>query len=131
QFDARWLAQFVVDQAAVNYYAGLVAAVLDRADRLAERLSAERLVVVERQVARVARFARHREIDRALEQRRVDACFRGRLALPERVGIVDALRVYAERNEQQPCYGKTAAQHLLRLDLGHLRVARPALEVGA
>src|SRR5204862_8267853 len=84
--------------AAVNDDAGLLAAVLDRADRLAERLASEGLVMVERQVARVARFARHREIDRALEQRRVDACFGGRLALPERVGIVDALRVYAERN---------------------------------
>jgi len=61
--DARGLAPFRDDVALVHDEAGLVAALLDRTDRVAEGLAAEGLVVIECEVARVLRLARNRVAD--------------------------------------------------------------------
>ena len=89
--DARRLAPFGDDDALVDDDAGLVAAVLDRSDRLAERLAAERPVVIELEVARVLHLARDGEIDRVLEQLRIDAGFRGRSCAASRRRETSAL----------------------------------------
>jgi hypothetical protein len=67
---------------------GLVGALLDRTDRIAERLAAERLVVIDREVARVLRFGCDRVIDRGFEPRGVDTRFGRRPALPDGVGEI-------------------------------------------
>ena len=94
--DARRLAPFGDDDALVDDDAGLVAAVLDRSDRLAERLAAERPVVIELEVARVLHFARDGEIDRVLEQLRIDAGFRGRSCAASRRRETSALALRTE-----------------------------------
>src|SRR3989449_1134884 len=110
---AQGLAPFGDDVALVDDHARQVAAVLDRADRVAERLAPERLVVVEREIARIACFVRDRVIDRVLEPLRVDARFPGRLALPDGVGIVGCFRLgkSAERDQQQCKEARAAAEH--------------------
>jgi hypothetical protein len=54
------------DVAAVDDESGLLAAVLDRADRVAERLAAEILVMIEDEIARVLRFGAYRVVYRVL-----------------------------------------------------------------
>ena len=84
----RRLSPFGDDVAFVNDEAGLVAAVLDRPDRIAERLAAESLVVIEREIARILRFGRDRVVDCGFEQPGIEAGFGRRLALPLRIGEI-------------------------------------------
>jgi hypothetical protein len=98
--DPRRLAPFGDDYPLVHDHAGQVATILDRADRLAERLApAEGLVVVELEVARVLDLAGDRKVDRRLQELRVDAGLRRRLARP--IGARNALGL--RRAGQQGC----------------------------
>jgi hypothetical protein len=76
------LAPFGDDVALVDDDAGLGPAFLDRPDGVAEGLAAEGLVVVELEVARVLDLVGDGEVDRVLEQARVDAGLRRSLVLP-------------------------------------------------
>ncbi len=71
--DALRLAPFGNDVAVVDDEAGFVAPRLDGADRVAERLAAERLIVVHHEIARILGLAGDGEIDRRLETRRIEA----------------------------------------------------------
>ena len=71
--DAGGIAPFGDDVAVVDDDAGRVAAVLDRADGVAEGLAAEGLVVVHDQVAGVGAFMRDREVDGGLQRGGVGA----------------------------------------------------------
>ena len=85
------LAPFGDQNALVDDDAGQLAAILDRTDGVAERFTAEAPVVVELEVARVLDLIRDGEVDRVLQQLRVDARVRRRLALP--VGARERLRL--------------------------------------
>ena len=82
------LAPFGNDVAFVNDDAGGVAAVLDRPDGIAKRLSPECLVMIELQIARRLGLSRDGKCDRVLQEPGVDARFRRRLLLPHSIGIV-------------------------------------------
>jgi hypothetical protein len=84
--DAQRIAPFGDDVAVADDQAGRVAAVLDRADRVAKRLAAEGLVMVQHEVARRLAFAGDGEVDRLLQDLRIHADFGGRLVLPA-VGV--------------------------------------------
>ena len=91
--DAGRLAPFRDDVTLVHDEAGLVATLLDRTDRVTERLAAEGLVVIDHEVARVLRLARDRVVDRGLQPRAVDAGLGRRPALPDGIREIAGLGV--------------------------------------
>jgi hypothetical protein len=77
---------FGYDVAAPDYHSRRIAARLEGTDRVAERLSAERLNVGEQQVAGRLRFVRDSEGDSRREPRRVHADLSRTATLPASVG---------------------------------------------
>ena len=87
--DAQRLAPFGDDISMVNDQAGRVAAVLDGADGVAERFTAERLIVVDDEIARVLDLVRNGKVGGLLEPCRIEPGFHRRFMLPHRIRIVD------------------------------------------
>src|SRR4051812_35140495 len=90
--DARGLTPLSDDVTSVHDESRLVAAFFDGTDRIAERLAAERLIVIERKIARIFHFCGDRMVDCSLQPRLIDAGFVRRLALPGSIRKITRLR---------------------------------------
>src|SRR6266516_1847192 len=119
--DPRRLAPFRDHVAAANDQAGGVAAILDRPDRIAERLAAEGLVMIELEIAWRLGLAGDCKIDRVFERLLIHADVGGLPVLPDRVRVIGrfplprlaGLRLYLHRicEEKQRKQSNAAAAH--------------------
>src|SRR6202008_873161 len=69
--------------------------------RLAVGLAAERLVVIQREVARIADFVGDRVVDRVLQALGFESDFGGGFALPVRVGVVLGVRSEGDKRQRE------------------------------